>query len=155
MPADEFSAQRLFCRRWGWFRGSYRLRRDERKLFGDVDSGAAEQLLDNGLVETRGVVFDADGLPLFLELDAANAVYLAHIAEREHSCFGGVLFIAEEDFDGGHGVMITASHRFASGSAEGDAFPRLVRRSMSFDFAQDDKFGDAGATGVWIYKFLR
>jgi len=94
---------------------SFRLWRNERKLFGNVDSRTAEQFADDGFVEAGGVVLDADGLPLFVEPDAADSVDLAHIVKRKQGCFSRVLLVAEEDIYDRHAAMI-ARLRFAGES---------------------------------------
>ena len=58
------------------------------------------------LVEAGGVVLDADGLPLFVQLDAADSVDFARIAEGEHGRFGWVVLVTVEDFQLGHELIV-------------------------------------------------
>ena len=87
--------------------GGRELGRDERDLFDDVEAGAAEELVDEGLCEAAGVVLHADGFFLFLEVDLADAVDLAKIGDGHGCGFGGWRSKAVQDVKLGHmGMMI-------------------------------------------------
>ncbi len=77
-------------------------RRDEGNFFDDVEAGAAEELVDDGLGEAAGVVFEADGLFRFAELEAADAVDLTEAREGHDGGFGGGRAVAVEDVQLGH-----------------------------------------------------
>ncbi len=74
-------------RRWGC----------EADGFHDVQTGSAEELVDYGLGETGGVVFDPDGFRGFVELDVANAIDLADLGQGEGGRLGGRDSVAVED----------------------------------------------------------
>jgi hypothetical protein len=63
-----------------------------------------------------GVVLDADGLPFFVELDAADAVDLAEIAQGGHGGFGGMAFVAVEGFQLSHGYRVQGTGDRVQGS---------------------------------------
>ena len=55
----------------------------------DVEAGAAQELVDDGLGEAGGIVLDADSLFGFVERDAADAVDLAQTGDGEDGLLGG------------------------------------------------------------------
>jgi len=77
-------------------------RRGEGDLFDDVEAGAAEELVDDGLGEAAGVVLDTDGLFGLAELEAANAVDLAQAGDSHGCSFGRRHAVAVEDVQLGH-----------------------------------------------------
>jgi hypothetical protein len=85
---------------WRFGHGGSRffLGRNEGQLLDDGEAGLAEHLVDGRAGEAGGVVLDADGLPLLVDLDAADPVNLAEIAQGGHGGFGGMAFVTVEGF---------------------------------------------------------
>jgi hypothetical protein len=103
------------CRcRFGWWRG-----RNERQLFYQLKSGAANQLRHHCGIEARGVVFDQQGAGGAVKGDAANAVDFACIGEREDLRFAGLAAVAEEDFNRGHRSSMIAILRAGCLNSQG------------------------------------
>src|SRR5580658_1078381 len=69
---------RLGCRLW----------RNERDALDDVETGAAEKAVHDGLGEPGCVVLETNGAGSLVEDKTADAVYLADAAEPHHHCFG-------------------------------------------------------------------
>ena len=81
---------RLGWRRWRWW-----VEHGER--FDDVEAGAAEELVDDGLGEAGGVVFDADGAGGLVERELADAVDLADAGDGQGCGLRGLRSVAVED----------------------------------------------------------
>jgi hypothetical protein len=76
-------------RRRGWVEHGER--------FYDVEAGAAEELVDDGLGEAGGVVFDADGAGGLVEGELADAVDLADAGDGQGCRLRGLRAVAVED----------------------------------------------------------
>jgi hypothetical protein len=96
--------------------------RDEGDLFDDVEAGAAEELVDDGLGEAAGVVLDTDGFFPFAEVEAADAVDLAEAGDGQGGGFGGGSSVAVEDVQLGHGCDDTGWGGDPCGSCGGAEF---------------------------------
>jgi hypothetical protein len=79
----------------GWCRGRRWVEHGER--FDDVEAGAAEELVDDGLGEAGGVVFDADGAGGLVEGELADTVDLADAGDGQGSGLRGLRSVAVED----------------------------------------------------------
>ena len=89
--------------------GLGRRRSNHRHGFNDVETGAAEQLVDDWLGEAGGIVFDADGLFGFAEVDAAHSVDFADLCDGKGGSLGGRRSVAVQDVKLGHASMIAAA----------------------------------------------
>ena len=77
--------------------GRWGRRCGEHDALNDVDAGAAQELVDDGLGEAAGVVLDADGALTLIELEVADAVDLANAGQGKHGALGGRDAVAIED----------------------------------------------------------
>lgn len=89
---------------WWWWCGWG----EHGQRFDHIEAGTAEKLVDDGLGEAGGVVFDADGLLRLVEVELADAVDLAQVGDRERCRFRWRHSIAVQNIKLGHGLMIAA-----------------------------------------------
>lgn len=75
---------------------------EEGEALGDVEAGAAKELVNDGFGEAGGIVLDEDGAFGFAEIDAADTVDLAQAGDSAGGGLGGLGAVAEDDVDGGH-----------------------------------------------------
>ena len=94
--------------RWGGIGGGRRGRRKHGQSFHDVEAGAAEELVDDRFGEARGVVLNANSGGAFVQVQLADSVDLAEVAECYCGGFGGRSAVSVEDIELRHGVMIAA-----------------------------------------------
>ena len=83
--------------------------REHRHGFYDVEAGAAQELVDDGLGEAGGVVLDADGLFGFAEIDASDSVDFADFGDGKGCSLCGRRSVAVQDIKLGHASMIAAA----------------------------------------------
>jgi hypothetical protein len=82
----------------GWWVG-WRWRRwvEHGERFDDVEAGSAEELVDDGLGEAGGVVFDADSAGRLVEGEFADSVDLADAGDGQGCGLRGLRAVAVED----------------------------------------------------------
>lgn len=83
-------------------------RREHGHGFYDIETGAAQELVDDRLGEAGSVVLDADCLFGFAEFDAADSVDFADFGDGQGSGLGGGRSVAVQDVKLGHASMIAA-----------------------------------------------
>jgi hypothetical protein len=87
---------RLWCRRG-----------DQRKFFGDLDSGAPDEFSHHRGIQTGRVELHAHRPRSVVKTEAANTVHIARIGQRQNLRLGGRLRVAEQDVHCGHTGIIT------------------------------------------------
>jgi len=100
--SEERQLDRCCYRLWG------RRKREHGDGFDDVEAGTAEELVDGGLVQAGGVVFDADGLLRLVEGEAADTVDFADLRQGQGGCLRGGDSVAVQDVKLGHVSIISA-----------------------------------------------
>jgi hypothetical protein len=69
-------------------RGCVLRNEDQRNGLHDVQTGAAEQLVDDGSCEAAGIVLDANRLGALVEGQMAHTINVADLGERENGMLG-------------------------------------------------------------------
>ena len=82
-------------------------RGDQRKFFGDLDSGAADEFSHHRGIQTGRVELHAHRPGSVVKTEAANTVDIARIGQCQNLRLGGRLRIAEQDVHCGHTGIIT------------------------------------------------
>ncbi len=98
--------RQLACRNFGGWRRSRRL--EHRHGLDYVQSGAAKELVDDRLGQPGGVVFDANRLFSFVELELANAVDLTQACDGGDCRLGGRNSVAVKNVQLRHRLMLSA-----------------------------------------------
>src|SRR5690349_4900598 len=75
---------------------------DQLHFFPQVYAGATEDGRYLAVVETGGIVFHADGVLLFIELDLADAIDFPGVIESPHLTLTGRRTIFEDHIQKGH-----------------------------------------------------
>ena len=86
---------RLWCRRG-----------DQRKFFGDLDSGAPDEFSHHRGIQTGRVELHAHRPRSVVKTEAANSVHIARIGQSQNLRLGGRLRVAEQDVHCGHTGII-------------------------------------------------
>ena len=87
------------------------LGREQRDAFEDIDAGAAQELMHDGLSEAGCVIFHADCLLRFVDLQVANAIDLANLRQRHHRSLAGGRAVLIHHVKLCHGLDFTLARR--------------------------------------------